>query len=99
MLDLACNRFSRWPKTRHGLKRAARPSVTAAAVTLRQAPAAAVIVGIVAVLAVAVLTGFHTATVVPLATILVIVAAWHRSLLRWPSLLVAIIAVILFVPN
>jgi polysaccharide biosynthesis protein PslJ len=72
--------------------------VTAVAVTVRQAPAAAVIAGVVGALAVAVLTGFHPASVAPLAMVLVIVAAWHRSLLQWPSLLGAVLALILFVP-
>lgn len=73
-------------------------TVAAAAATLKREPAAGAVVFVVGVLAAAVIADVHAETVAPLALLLVILAAWHRTLLRWPNLLGVIVAVILFVP-
>jgi polysaccharide biosynthesis protein PslJ len=68
------------------------------AAALRREPAAAIVLLVVGALAVTVVANIHPETIAPLALLLVILAAWHRTLLRWPNILGVLVAVILFVP-
>lgn len=56
------------------------------------------ILGALTVLAFAVLTGLPVLKVAPLIGLVVVSAVWSRTLLAWPSLLGALILVILFIP-
>ena len=60
--------------------------------------AAATIVGALAVLAGAASSGLYTAAVAPLVLAVILFATWHRTLLRWDSLVGLILVIVLFVP-
>jgi hypothetical protein len=61
-------------------------------------PSAALIVGSFALLAAAVVAGTGAAVVAPLCLSVVVLAGFHKNLLRWPSLVGLIVLVVLFVP-
>lgn len=69
-----------------------------AASIMAREPASAFVVATIAALAVAIVADYHPAAVAPLATIAVLLGGWHRTLLRWESLLGGILVVVLFVP-
>lgn len=64
----------------------------------RLTSAEAVLVATAGALGLAVVGGFRTDVVAVLAALLATVVAWHRTLLRWDSLAVGIVLVILFIP-
>lgn len=64
----------------------------------RLTSAEAVLVAIAGALGLAVVGGFRTDVVAVLAALFATVVAWHRTLLRWDSLVVGIVLVILFIP-
>jgi O-antigen ligase len=63
-------------------------------------PAVAVgfVFGALALLTVTVMTGSATANAAPLIALAVVIVVAYRTLLAWPALLVALVAVILFIP-
>ena len=61
-------------------------------------PPAVLIVGCFSALALSVLAGARASVVAPLCLSVVILAGFHRNLLRWHSLVALIVLVVLFVP-
>jgi hypothetical protein len=69
-----------------------------AVVGLSRAPEAVVILGSVALLSAVIVSGANPKFVGPLVVMTVALAALHRSLLRWHSLIGLIVVIVLFVP-
>ncbi len=65
---------------------------------LRREPASVFLVGAVGLLAASVVAGFHPELFAPFVLMFVVLAAWHRVLLGWPSLVGLLILVVLVVP-
>lgn len=64
----------------------------------RVPPAAVFLLGAVALLSLAVVTGKGPGVIAPVAFLVVVVAAAHRTLLRWEALLAGIVLCVLWVP-
>ncbi len=67
-------------------------------VAVRRDPAAVLVVGSLAILVAAVVTGRDVKLVGPIVVLIAIIATLYRSLFRWHSLVGLILAVVLFVP-
>jgi polysaccharide biosynthesis protein PslJ len=68
------------------------------AVGVRRDPSALIIIGSLGILAFAVVTGSGARVLAPLVVLVAVLAAAHRALFRWHSLVGLILAVVLFVP-
>jgi len=68
------------------------------ALTAVRQPAATVILGMVGLLAAAVVANRNPSHVAPLVVIVCVFAAWHVALLRWQSMIAVMVVVVLVVP-
>ena len=67
-------------------------------VAVRRDPAALLVVGAIAILTAAVMTGRDVKLVGPIVVLIAMIATLYRSLFRWHSLVGLILAIVLFVP-